>query len=122
MIAIAMQNGTYIVELLDDSTVFGPQWKKNSSVIMGISALLSMWVMNTSTTIMLLPIAVSVCYVICDTVKGISEKEQINLQVCVLLGIAVFLINWRNCYTNWDGTEWFFDSVFSQRKYRHRIY
>ena len=55
---------------------------------MGISALLSMWVMNTSTTIMLLPIAVSVCYVICDTVKDISEKERINLQVCVLLGIA----------------------------------
>ena len=37
---------------------------------------------------MLLPIAVSVCFVICDTVKGISEKERINLQVCVLLGIA----------------------------------
>ena len=44
--------------------------------------------MHTSTTIMLLPIAVSVCYVICDTVKGISEKERVNLQVCVLLGIA----------------------------------
>ena len=26
--------------------------------------------------------------VICDTVKGISEEERVNLQVCVLLGIA----------------------------------
>ena len=89
MIAIAMQKWNLhrrvALTILQYSDLSG---KKIVASFMGISALLSMWVMNTSTTIMLLPIAVSVCYVICDTVKGISEKERINLQVCVLLGIA----------------------------------
>ena len=89
MIAIAMQKWNLhrrvALTILQYSDLSG---KKIVASFMGISALLSMWVMNTSTTIMLLPIAVSVCYVICDTVKGISEKEQINLKVCVLLGIA----------------------------------
>ena len=89
MIAIAMQKWNLhrrvALTILQYSDLSG---KKIVASFMGISALLSMWVMNTSTTIMLLPIAVSVCYVICDTVKSISEKERINLQVCVLLGIA----------------------------------
>ncbi len=89
MIAIAMQKWNLhrrvALTILQYSDLSG---KKIVASFMGISALLSMWVMNTSTTIMLLPIAVSVCYVICDTVKNISEKERINLQVCVLLGIA----------------------------------
>ena len=89
MIAIAMQKWNLhrrvALTILQYSDLSG---KKIVASFMGISALLSMWVMNTSTTIMLLPIAVSVCSVICDTVKGISEKERVNLQVCVLLGIA----------------------------------
>ena len=89
MIAIAMQKWNLhrrvALTILQFSNLSG---KKIVASFMGISALLSMWVMNTSTTIMLLPIAVSVCYVICDTVKGISEEERVNLQVCVLLGIA----------------------------------
>ena len=89
MIAIAMQKWNLhrrvALTILQYSDLSG---KKIVASFMGISALLSMWVMNTSTTIMLLPIAVSVCYVICDTVKDISEKERNNLQICVLLGIA----------------------------------
>lgn len=55
---------------------------------MVISALLSMWVMNTSTTIMLLPIALSVCLVLCDAVKKLSDSDSAKLQISVLLGIA----------------------------------
>ena len=81
MIAIAMQKWNLhrrvALTILLYSDLSG---KKIVASFMGISALLSMWVMNTSTTIMLLPIAVSVCYVICDTVKGISEKEQAILK------------------------------------------
>ena len=52
------------------------------------SALLSMWVMNTSTAIMLLPVAVSVIKVITDTVKEIDDNQSYNFQLCLLLGIA----------------------------------
>ena len=89
MIAIAMQKWNLhkrvALTILQYSDLSG---KKIVASFMGISALLSMWVMNTSTTIMLLPIAVSVCFVVCETVRGISERERANLQVSVLLGIA----------------------------------
>ena len=52
------------------------------------SALLSMWVMNTSTAIMLLPVAISVIKVITDTVKEIDDNHSYNFQLCLLLGIA----------------------------------
>ena len=52
------------------------------------SALLSMWVMNTSTTMMLLPIAVSIIAVIHSTVDGLSDREKSDFQYALLLGVA----------------------------------
>jgi sodium-dependent dicarboxylate transporter 2/3/5 len=52
------------------------------------SALLSMWVMNTSTTMMLLPIAVSIVSVIHRSVDGLNEREKRDFQYALLLGIA----------------------------------
>ena len=52
------------------------------------SAVLSMWVMNTSTAIMLLPVGISVIKVISDTVNNVTENEKYNFQLCLLLGIA----------------------------------
>ena len=52
------------------------------------SALLSMWVMNTSTTMMLLPIGVSVITVIHATVGGLSDAQKSDFQYALLLGIA----------------------------------
>jgi sodium-dependent dicarboxylate transporter 2/3/5 len=52
------------------------------------SALLSMWVMNTSTTMMLLPIAVSVVTVIHGSVDGLDDRERIDFQCALLLGVA----------------------------------
>ena len=52
------------------------------------SAVLSMWVMNTSTAIMLLPVGISVIKVISDTVNDISDDQKFNFQLCLLLGIA----------------------------------
>ena len=52
------------------------------------SAVLSMWVMNTSTAIMLLPVGISVIKVITDTVDYISKEQKFNFQLCLLLGIA----------------------------------
>ncbi len=52
------------------------------------SAVLSMWVMNTSTAIMLLPVGISVIKVINDTVSDITDNQKFNFQLCLLLGIA----------------------------------
>ena len=52
------------------------------------SALLSMWVMNTSTTMMLLPIAVSIVAVIHATVKNLDDRARDDFQCAMLLGVA----------------------------------
>ena len=52
------------------------------------SALLSMWVMNTSTTMMLLPIAVSIITVIHNSVTEMDEKARTDFQYALLLGVA----------------------------------
>jgi|TARA_B110000438_G_scaffold273793_1_gene293475 sodium-dependent dicarboxylate transporter 2/3/5 len=53
-----------------------------------VSALLSMWVMNTSTTMMLLPIAISVITVIQSSVKHLNDKQKQDFQYAMLLGVA----------------------------------
>jgi sodium-dependent dicarboxylate transporter 2/3/5 len=52
------------------------------------SAVISMWVMNTSTTMMLLPIAVSIIGVIHKTVGSLDEKGRDDFQYSLLLGVA----------------------------------
>ncbi|MEL7185579.1 MAG: DASS family sodium-coupled anion symporter [Pseudomonadota bacterium] len=52
------------------------------------SALVSMWVMNTSTTMMLLPIGVSIITVIHKTVDTLNDKGKEDFQYSLLLGIA----------------------------------
>jgi len=52
------------------------------------SAVLSMWVMNTSTTMMLLPIAVSVITVIHGSVGGLDDRGRQDFQYALLLGVA----------------------------------
>jgi sodium-dependent dicarboxylate transporter 2/3/5 len=52
------------------------------------SAVISMWVMNTSTTMMLLPIAVSIVAVIHQTVTSLDGKQRDDFQYALLLGVA----------------------------------
>ena len=52
------------------------------------SAVISMWVMNTSTTMMLLPIAVSIIAVIHKTVGGLDDNRKDDFQYSLLLGVA----------------------------------
>ena len=62
-----------------------------ASLILGFmltAAVISMWVMNTATTIMLLPIGLAVITVVKETVRGLSEKEMESFQLALLLGIA----------------------------------
>jgi sodium-dependent dicarboxylate transporter 2/3/5 len=53
-----------------------------------VCALLSMWMTNTSTTMMLLPIVLSVIGVIRDNVPDLSEKARADFAVAMLLGLA----------------------------------
>jgi len=62
-----------------------------ASLIFGFmltAAVISMWVMNTATTIMLLPIGLAVITVVKETVTGLSEEETESFQLALLLGIA----------------------------------
>ncbi|MGI9260963.1 MAG: SLC13 family permease [Woeseiaceae bacterium] len=53
-----------------------------------VCAVLSMWMTNTSTTMMLLPIVISVAAVIRDNVPDLTEEARNNFQIAMLLGLA----------------------------------
>ena len=55
---------------------------------MFVCAVLSMWMTNTSTTMMLLPIVLSVAVVIRENVPDISDKTRDDFQIAILLGLA----------------------------------
>ena len=52
------------------------------------SALLSMWMTNTSTAMMLLPIAASVAAMVAEKAVGVSGEEKRRFQVALLLALA----------------------------------
>lgn len=52
------------------------------------AALLSMWISNTATSIMLLPIGLAIIAVTTETVRDIPEREKNNFQTALLLSIA----------------------------------
>lgn len=71
--------------------IFRALGKSGSGLVAGfmlVAALLSMWISNTSTTLMLFPIAVSLGVVVCETSAGLSEKEQSDFKVSLMLGLA----------------------------------
>ena len=53
-----------------------------------VCAVLSMWMTNTSTTMMLLPIVLSVAAVIRDNVPDLSDKTRDDFRIAMLLGLA----------------------------------
>lgn len=55
---------------------------------MAVAAFLSMWMTNTATAMLLLPIALSVSGVICDNVEGLDDGQRARFRVALLLGLA----------------------------------
>ncbi len=53
-----------------------------------VCAMLSMWMTNTSTTMMLLPIVLSVVGVMRENVSGLTVASRDNFQIAILLGLA----------------------------------
>ena len=89
MIAIAMQKWNLHKRIaLFVLTITGFKSERLIAGFMLASFILSMWIMNTSTTIMLLPIGISIIQAINDSIKNLTEDQKLNFQVCLLLGIA----------------------------------
>ena len=66
----------------------GTDGKRLIGGFMFVCAILSMWMTNTSTTMMLLPIVLSVTVVIRDNVPDLSDKTRSDFQIAMLLGLA----------------------------------
>ncbi len=89
IVAFAMQRwGLHRRIALNVLQVAGGDGRSLIGGFMLASALISMWVMNTSTTMMLLPIAVSIIAVIHKTVGGLDQKAKDDFQYALLLGVA----------------------------------
>lgn len=66
----------------------GTEGKRLIGGFMFVCAMLSMWMTNTSTTMMLLPIVLSVVSVIRDNVSNLTEKHRSDFEIAMLLGLA----------------------------------
>ena len=58
------------------------------AVLMGIGAASSMWISNTSTTLMLLPVAISITQMIRQHLTDLTPKQLHDFDVSVFLGLA----------------------------------
>ena len=57
-------------------------------ILMAISFFISMWVMNTSTTLMLLPICLALSTNINESLPNINKKDSKSFEIALFLGIA----------------------------------
>ncbi|WP_411361051.1 SLC13 family permease [Pseudidiomarina sp. YC-516-91] len=69
-------------------SVTGTDGKFLIAGFMGVAALLSMWMTNTSTTMMLMPIALSVANMIAEENNHLNADELKSFQKAMLLGLA----------------------------------
>ena len=58
------------------------------AVLMGVAAVTSMWISNTATTLMLLPVAISVTRMMRQHLTGLTAKQLNDFDVSVFLGLA----------------------------------
>jgi solute carrier family 13 (sodium-dependent dicarboxylate transporter), member 2/3/5 len=90
MIAIAMQKWNLHKRIaLQALRLFGTKPKQVVLGVMVVTAFLSMWVSNTATTLMMLPIGLSVLALVTGgEASRHDERDVRNFAVCLLLGIA----------------------------------
>ena len=68
--------------------IFGVNGRSLVGGFMVAAALISMWISNTSTALMLLPIVMSLILVVRETMDSLSAKAQQDFETAMLLGLA----------------------------------
>ena len=58
------------------------------AVLMGVAAVTSMWISNTATTLMLLPVAISITHMMRQHLIDLTSKQLHNFDVSIFLGLA----------------------------------
>ena len=89
VMAIAIEkSGLHLRAALRIFRFFGVNARAIVAGFMVAAASISMWISNTSTTIMMLPIAMSVVFVVRESMTDISEREMRNFELAIFLGLA----------------------------------
>lgn len=89
VIALAIErSGLHRRVALNIFNLFGLNGRSLVGAFMVAAAVISMWISNTSTTLMLLPIAVSVVAVVRETMAHLDERSLDNFATALLLGLA----------------------------------
>lgn len=89
MIALAMQRWNLHRRIaLNIVSTVGAQPVRVIAGFMLATAFLSMWVSNTATTVMMLPIGLSVASVITPDTAGPADENTRRFRLCLMLGIA----------------------------------
>ena len=89
MLAIAIERtGLHKRMALKMILAAGSSGMKLIGGFMFVAALISMFVMNTSTTLMLLPIGLAVCSVVATTIPGLNDQDKKFFDTALMLGIA----------------------------------
>ena len=89
VVALAIERcGLHRRVALNIFNLFGVNGRSLVGAFMAAAAVISMWISNTSTTLMLLPIAASVVVVIRETMTHLDEKALDNFATALLLGLA----------------------------------
>lgn len=90
VVAIALERSK--LHLRAALSIFHLSGVKARSLVGGLmiaAAFVSMWVSNTSTTLMLLPVVISVVHVVRVSMKDdLSPKQIRNFEICMFLGLA----------------------------------
>lgn len=89
ILALAIQSsGLHKRMALSVITLFNNSAAGIVGILMAISFFISMWVMNTSTTLMLLPICLALSLNISESLPNIDKANSRNFEIALFLGIA----------------------------------
>ena len=79
------------------------------------AAVISMWVMNTATTIMLLPIGLAVVSVVKTTVNYLSDEDLESFQLASITWYSLRGYHWGNVYFDRYWSKWYVGCFYGRQ-------